>query len=65
MQLPWRIIWHSINNPLQGLTNILYLLAEGQNDLDAKALGHQAFGDLEKLSTLVKKLLGVPHGRSV
>lgn len=55
---------HKINNPLQSLTNILYLLADGRNHADSEALGRQAFGDLGKLSTLVQNLLGVPLGQS-
>jgi hypothetical protein len=50
---------HKINNPLQSLTNILYLAAEGYNGKDAKTVGQQASGDLEKLSTLVKELLAL------
>ena len=52
---------HQINNPLQSLTNILYLAAEGESGRDAKAVGRQAFGDLQKLSALVKELLALPH----
>jgi len=52
---------HKINNPLQSLTNILYLATEGHNGKDAEAVGQQASGDLEKLSTLVKELLALPH----
>jgi GAF domain len=52
---------HKINNPLQSLTNILYLAAEGQEATDGRAVGQQAAGDLEKLSSLVKKLLELPY----
>ncbi len=52
---------HKINNPLQSLTNVLYLAAEGHHGEDAKAMGQQAFADLEKLSALVKKLLALPY----
>ena len=52
---------HKINNPLQGLTNLLFLAAEGPSGTDAKELARQAFDDLERLSTLVKKLLAVPY----
>ncbi len=52
---------HQINNPLQSLTNVLYLATEGEAGTDAKALGHQAFSDLERLSALVKKLLTLPY----
>ncbi len=51
---------HKINNPLQGLTNILYLAAEGQPGGDSKTLAQLATGDLQKLSALVKKLLELP-----
>lgn len=52
---------HKINNPLQSLTNVLYLAAEGHNGEDAKAVGRQAFADLERLSALVKELLALPY----
>lgn len=55
---------HKINNPLQSLTNILYLAAEGRNDEEAKHVSQQAFADLEKLSALVKKLLTLPYQKS-
>jgi signal transduction histidine kinase len=55
---------HKINNPLQSLTNILYLAAEGQSSEDATAVGKQALGDLEKLSALVKKLLALPYRKT-
>jgi hypothetical protein len=55
---------HKINNPLQSLTNVLYLAAEGQEGTNARALARQASGDLEKLSSLVKKLLGLPYRKA-
>jgi len=51
---------HSINNPLQNLTNLVYLAGEGNTDQSAKALATDMAGDLNKLSTLVKKLLALP-----
>lgn len=51
---------HSINNPLQSLTNLLYLASEGVNDEEAKGLAQQAFTDLQRLSLLVQKLLALP-----
>lgn len=51
---------HKINNPLQSLTNVLYLAAEGHDGVEAMAVGQRAFGDLQNLSALVKKLLEVP-----
>ena len=50
---------HRINNPLQSLTNILYLAAEGHHGKEAQQLGQQASADLAKLSTLVGKLLNL------
>lgn len=55
---------HQINNPLQGLTNILYLAAEGHHGEDAMAVAQQAFGDLERLSTLVNELLALPYQKT-
>jgi len=55
---------HQINNPLQGLTNVLYLAAEGQSGSDSRALAKEASQDLSRLSLLVKKLLALP-GNSV
>lgn len=51
---------HKINNPLQSLTNILYIAAEGQSGGDARELGREALEDLGKLSMLVKRLLALP-----
>ena len=51
---------HKINNPLQGLTNLLYLASQGHHGESARALGHEAMGDLERLSALVKQLLELP-----
>jgi hypothetical protein len=51
---------HKINNPLQGLTNILYLAAEGHNGEEARPVGQMAMADLNKLSSLVGKLLEIP-----
>jgi hypothetical protein len=51
---------HKINNPLQGLTNVLYLALEGQSGGDARALAQEMAGDLARLSTLVQRLLALP-----
>jgi signal transduction histidine kinase len=51
---------HSINNPLQSLTNLVYLTIEGQSGDDSKALAQEMSGNLERLSALVKKLLELP-----
>ena len=55
---------HRINNPLQSLTNILYMAAEGYSDLDAKTLGQQASADLHRLSVTVQQLLALPYRQS-
>jgi len=52
---------HRINNPLQSLTNILYLASEGHNGEAGKSVGQQALCDLERLSSLVRELLNLPH----
>jgi GAF domain-containing protein len=52
---------HRINNPLQSLTNILYLASEGHSGMDAVALAKQASGDLARLSATVAKLLALPY----
>lgn len=51
---------HEINNPLQSLTNILYLAAEGHDGEGARAVGSLALGHLQTLSALVGKLLSLP-----
>lgn len=52
---------HKINNPLQTLTNVLYLASEGQYGDGERALGARTLRDLEKLSALVKELLSLPY----
>lgn len=51
---------HQINNPLQSLTNILYLAAEGYTGKDVQQIGRLALDDLDRLSSLVKELLALP-----
>ena len=46
---------HRINNPLQSLTNTVYLAAQG--GAGSHVFAHQAVADLVKLSALVKDLL--------
>ena len=46
---------HEINNPLQSLTNTVYLAAQGGKD--AHGYAEQASRDLNELSGLVRKLL--------
>jgi hypothetical protein len=52
---------HQINNPLQSLTNVLYLAAEGHMGEGAINVGRETFGDLRRLSDLVSKLLALPY----
>ena len=52
---------HKINNPLQSLTNMLYLASEGYSGEGARVVGQQALADVERLSTLVKQLLSLPY----
>lgn len=51
---------HKINNPLQCLTNVLFLASEGNHGEDGKMVAREASEDLEKLSNLVKMLLALP-----
>ncbi|HEV2708658.1 MAG TPA: GAF domain-containing protein [Edaphobacter sp.] len=51
---------HQINNPLQSLTNVLYLAAEGRIQSDAKSLAQELSDDVQRLSALVTKLLALP-----
>jgi hypothetical protein len=51
---------HQINNPLQSLTNILFLAATGNNGPGGKIVAESAAPDLERLSNLVKRLLALP-----
>jgi hypothetical protein len=53
---------HKINNPLQSLTNIVYLAGEGKIDVDTKALAGEMSEHLVRLSDVVKKLLALPAG---
>ena len=52
---------HKINNPLQSLTNILYL-AEQSSDGE-RSLASRLHPDFHRLSTLVRKLLELPASR--
>jgi transcriptional regulator with GAF, ATPase, and Fis domain len=51
---------HKINNPLQSLTNLVYLAAELPEEMGARELASEMSGDLERLSGLVKELLKLP-----
>lgn len=51
---------HKINNPLQSMTNIVYLAAEGESGGDAKSLADDLSEHVQRLSVLVGKLLELP-----
>lgn len=51
---------HKINNPLQSLTNLVYLAAEGESGGDAKGLAEDLSEHVQRLSVLVGKLLELP-----
>jgi len=50
---------HRINNPLQSITNIVYLGAETESGGDAKALAEELSEHVERLSDLVGKRLAL------
>jgi hypothetical protein len=51
---------HQINNPLQGLTNMLFLAAQKEGVGDERSLALKLEADFERLSVLVKDLLELP-----
>lgn len=51
---------HQINNPLQSLTNAVFLATEDRSDGGERRLALTMQSELERLSSLVKKLLGLP-----
>ena len=51
---------HEINNPLQSLTNLVYLAAEAPDGTDGKELAKVLSGSLKRLSSLVGELLALP-----
>ena len=53
---------HQINNPLQSLTNRVYLATVGHNGPDAASLARELEPDLQRLSKLVGELLALPIG---
>lgn len=50
---------HQINNPLQSLSNILFLATTGHYGPEGKIVGESATPDLERLSNLVQRLLAL------
>lgn len=51
---------HEINNPLQSMTNLAYLVEESNGDENLQRLGHALSSDIRRLSGLVKELLALP-----
>jgi signal transduction histidine kinase len=56
---------HQINNPLQSLTNLVYLATEGENTGDARSLALELSDHLARLSMLVRKLLALPSATAL
>jgi hypothetical protein len=52
---------HQINNPLQSLTNVLFLAKQGMGIGDERSLALKLEDDFVRLSTLVKTLLELPR----
>jgi hypothetical protein len=51
---------HAINNPLQSLTNLVYLASASDGD-ETRGLAREMSADLMRLTQLVKKLLELPR----
>jgi two-component sensor histidine kinase len=51
---------HNINNPLQGITNVVYLAANSKTNPEVRALATDLQGEVRKLSELVKEILALP-----
>jgi nitrogen-specific signal transduction histidine kinase len=54
---------HQINNPLQSLTNLVFLAGEGSGD--ARSLALELSDHIARLSMLVRKLLALPSATAV
>lgn len=54
---------HSINNPLQSLTNLVYLASEDGNPIGSRELAGQMSFELQRLSGIVEGLLAIPVKR--
>jgi hypothetical protein len=50
---------HRINNPLQSLTNMVYLAAESNGTVDAKSLARELGPEIQRLASLVHELLSI------
>ncbi len=51
---------HQINNPLQSLTNLVYLVTESEEPASPKLFRQEMQDDLKRLNALVKNLLVLP-----
>jgi hypothetical protein len=51
---------HRINNPLQSITNLVYLAGAGEVPGDAKALAEELAEPVQRLAALAAKLLSLP-----
>jgi hypothetical protein len=51
---------HRINNPLQSITNLVYLAARGGVSGDARALAEELEEPIQRLSVLAAKMLSLP-----
>jgi nitrogen-specific signal transduction histidine kinase len=51
---------HRINNPLQSITNLVYLAAGGGITGDARALAEELADPIQRLSVLAARLLSLP-----
>lgn len=54
---------HEINNPLQIMTNIAYLVEQGGTEPNSKMLGRELSKDIHRLSGLVSEILSLPFER--
>jgi hypothetical protein len=54
---------HQINNPLQSLTNSLYLALHGEDPEGARSYLEQACQELEAVSALVREILVVSRSK--
>jgi hypothetical protein len=51
---------HKINNPLQSITNVVYLAANDATNIVAKALATDLEAEIRRLSELVNQILALP-----
>ncbi len=54
---------HKVNNPLQGLTNMLYMAASGSGLPGEQDLAKRLLPDFERICSLVKVLLELPRSQ--